>query len=53
MNELVVAAVIVDANDETAQSFHEYHGFVSFDQQPLRLFIPMTLIDKQFRICRK
>jgi GNAT superfamily N-acetyltransferase len=53
MNEIVVAAVIVDAKDKTAQSFYEYHGFVSLDRQPLRLFIPMTLIDKQFRISRK
>jgi GNAT superfamily N-acetyltransferase len=53
MNEIVAAAVIVDAKDKTAQAFYEYHGFVSLDQQPLRLFIPMTLIDKQFRIGRK
>jgi GNAT superfamily N-acetyltransferase len=52
MNEIVVA-VIVDAKDKTAQSFYEYHGFVSLDRQPLRLFIPMRLIDKQFRISRK
>jgi GNAT superfamily N-acetyltransferase len=48
MNEIVAAAVVVDAKDETARAFYAYHNFVSFAGQPLRLFLPMTLIARQF-----
>jgi GNAT superfamily N-acetyltransferase len=47
-NEIVAAAVVVDAKDETARAFYEYHNFISFVGVPLRLFLPMTLIAKQF-----
>lgn len=48
MNEIAAMAVVVDAKDETARAFYEYHSFVSFAGQPLRLFLPMTLIARQF-----
>jgi hypothetical protein len=48
MNEIAAVAVVVDAKDETARAFYEYHSFVSFGGQPLRLFLPMTLIARQF-----
>ncbi|MCY7369061.1 MAG: GNAT family N-acetyltransferase [Chamaesiphon sp.] len=48
INEIVAAAVVVDAKDQTAQAFYKYHNFVSFAGQPLRLFLPMTLIARQF-----
>jgi GNAT superfamily N-acetyltransferase len=48
MNEIVAAAVVVDAKDDAARSFYEYHNFVSLAEQPLRLFLPMTLIARQF-----
>ena len=38
----------VDAKDEAARAFYDYHNFVSFVGQPLRLYLPMTLIAKQF-----
>jgi GNAT superfamily N-acetyltransferase len=50
MNEIVAAAVVVDAKDDAARAFYEYHNFVSFAGQPLRLFLPMTLIAKQFSL---
>jgi GNAT superfamily N-acetyltransferase len=34
--------------DDAARSFYEYHNFVSLAEQPLRLFLPMTLIARQF-----
>ena len=48
MNEIVAAAVVVDALDETARAFYKYHNFVSVAGVPLRLFLPMTLIAGQF-----
>ncbi len=48
MSEIVAAAVVVDAKDETARAFYEYHNFVSLAGVPLRLFLPMTLIARQF-----
>jgi GNAT superfamily N-acetyltransferase len=48
INEIVAAAVVVDAKDDAARSFYEYHNFVSLAEQPLRLFLPMTLIARQF-----
>ncbi len=48
INEIVAAAVVVDAKDDAALAFYEYHNFVSFAGMPLRLFLPMTLIARQF-----
>jgi GNAT superfamily N-acetyltransferase len=48
INEIAAAAVVVDAKDETARAFYEYHSFTTFATQPLRLFLPMTLIARQF-----
>jgi GNAT superfamily N-acetyltransferase len=48
INKIVAAAVVVDAKDDAARSFYEYHNFVSLAEQPLRLFLPMTLIARQF-----
>ena len=48
MNEIVAAAVVIDAKDQTAQAFYKYHNFVAIAGQPLRLFLPMTLIARQF-----
>ncbi len=47
-NEIVAAAVVVDAKDDAARAFCEYHNFVSFVGQPLRLYLPMTLIAREF-----
>jgi GNAT superfamily N-acetyltransferase len=47
INEIVAAAVVVDAKDDAARSFYEYHNFISLAEQPLRLFLPMTLIARQ------
>jgi GNAT superfamily N-acetyltransferase len=49
-NELVAAAVVVDAKDDTARAFYEHHSFVSLAAQPLRLYLPMTLIARQFSL---
>jgi GNAT superfamily N-acetyltransferase len=38
------AAVVVDAKDDSAQSFYLRYGFLSFPERPARLFIPMSSI---------
>lgn len=42
------AAVIVDAKHAHARAFYEYYGFISFPDQPMRLFLPMKTIQKLF-----
>jgi predicted GNAT family N-acyltransferase len=37
-------AVIVDAKDKTGVAFYLRYGFISFPDQPLRLFLPMKTI---------
>ena len=37
-------AVIVDAKDRTGVAFYLRYGFISFPDQPLRLFLPMKTI---------
>jgi len=43
-----VQAVIVHAKDERAVDFYRNHGFLSFPQQPLHLFLPMRSIASMF-----
>lgn len=45
-SEIVSMAVVVDAKDEQAKAFYEYHQFISFPSQPLRLYLPMATILK-------
>jgi len=37
-------AVLVDAIDETAKAFYEKYGFISFEAEPLILFLPIATI---------
>lgn len=46
--QIAAMVVIVDAKDERAESFYRYFNFQSFQQTPLRLFLPMTQIAKLF-----
>lgn len=45
-NEVASMAVVVDAKDEKAKGFYEYHQFIPFPKQPLRLYLPMGSIVK-------
>ncbi len=46
--DIGAVAVIVDAKDDTARAFYERHGFQRFADDPLRLFIPMADVERQF-----
>ena len=46
--EVASVAVVVDAKDGGAVSFYARYGFISFADQPHRLFIPMALIELMF-----
>ena len=39
-------AVIVDAKDDDAASFYGRYGFVTFPDQPNRLFLPMAVVEQ-------
>lgn len=46
--EVASVAVVVDAKDDSAVSFYKHYGFISFADQPRRLFLPMVVIEKLF-----
>ncbi|ALF51626.1 GCN5 family acetyltransferase [Nostoc piscinale CENA21] len=48
MSEIAAMAVVVDAKDEQVRAFYEHHGFTAFPGQFRRLYLPMTLIARQF-----
>lgn len=41
---MAVYAIITDAKDERARAFYEKYGFHPFQDNPLRLFIPLATI---------
>lgn len=38
------SGIVVDAKDESAQTFYETFGFITFTSTPRRLFLPMATI---------
>ena len=44
--EMGVFALAVDAKDEQAAAFYRHHGFIMFESQPLKLFLPLSTIAK-------
>lgn len=42
--EVAAMAVVVDAIDDAARGFYERYGFVRFEDEPYRLFLPMATI---------
>jgi ribosomal protein S18 acetylase RimI-like enzyme len=41
---IAAMAVIVDAKDEEAVAFYRRYGFIALQQQPARLFLPMSTL---------
>jgi ribosomal protein S18 acetylase RimI-like enzyme len=46
--EIAAMAFVVDAKDEMAQAFYQHFDFMPLQQQPRRLFLPMSTIKKLF-----
>ena len=46
--QVAAVAVIVDAKDERAVAFYRRYEFIPFADQPTRLFLPMSVIEKVF-----
>ena len=46
--EIAAMAVIVDAKDKEAIAFYERFGFITLQQQPTRLFLPMKTVAALF-----
>jgi len=44
--ELGIYAVEVDAIDDSAAAFYRKYGFVQLVDNPLHLYLPMTIIEK-------
>ncbi len=47
-SEIASYAVVVDAIDEKAIAFYQHHQFISFADQPQRLYIPIATIASMF-----
>lgn len=47
-SEIASFAVVVDAKDEDARRFYERESFLSFPDQPMRLFRPMADLARLF-----
>jgi GNAT superfamily N-acetyltransferase len=47
-SEIASFAVVVDAKDESARRFYERESFLSFPDQPMRLFRPMVDLKRLF-----
>lgn len=43
-SEIAATIIVVEAKDETAAAFYQYHGFRRNPEQPLRLLAPLALI---------
>jgi predicted GNAT family N-acyltransferase len=46
--EIAITFFIVDAKDEQAKAFYQHFGFVSLEDDDLRLYLPMKTISKMF-----
>jgi GNAT superfamily N-acetyltransferase len=44
--DVASVAVVVDAKDGSALAFYRRYGFLSFPDQPNRLFLPMAVIER-------
>lgn len=43
-SEIAAYALIVDAKDEVAVAFYQYHGFIALPDSPRTLFLPLATI---------
>ena len=43
--DIAAMAVVVDAKDEAAARFCTRHDFIRFPSQPMRLFLPMSMVE--------
>jgi hypothetical protein len=46
--QIASMAVVVDAKDEQVERFYKHFNFLPLQRTPLRLFLPMTQIEKLF-----
>jgi hypothetical protein len=40
---------VVEAKDEAAAGFYQYHGFITLADQPLTLFLPLATAGEAMR----
>lgn len=45
-SEIAAYAMLVDPKDEAAAAFYRHHGFIAFEAQPLKLFLPLATAKK-------
>jgi ribosomal protein S18 acetylase RimI-like enzyme len=45
--EIAAFALVVDAKDQAAAAFYVHHGFVTFETEPMSLFLPLATVSTQ------
>jgi len=43
-----IYAIVVDAKDEITRRFYEKYGFIPFQEEPLKLFLPISTLKQIF-----
>ncbi|KER03864.1 putative acyltransferase [Photorhabdus temperata subsp. temperata Meg1] len=46
-SEIASYALFVDAKDDNAAQFYQYHGFIALPDSPFKLFLPLTAVNKK------
>ncbi|MBK1725318.1 GNAT family N-acetyltransferase [Thiocystis violacea] len=44
-SEIAAYALLVEAKDQSAESFYRHHGFLALPESPMTLFVPLATID--------
>jgi GNAT superfamily N-acetyltransferase len=47
-DEVSAFAILVDAKNDAAISFYQHYGFIQFEDEPNRLFLPLATVRKLF-----
>ncbi len=45
-SDIAAYALLVEAKDEAAAAFYRHHGFAAFEQEALRLYLPLAVMGK-------
>ncbi|WP_434525300.1 GNAT family N-acetyltransferase [Photorhabdus asymbiotica] len=46
-SEIASYALLVDAKDDNAAQFYQYHGFIALPDSPFTLFLPLMTVNKK------
>jgi len=47
--QIAAMAVVADTKDKSAAALYAHYGFIPLQQQPARMFLPMTTVTSLFK----